>query len=132
MVTPAGIIGTVVGNGTRGDPDGVQATSAGFSEPGSLVCDSAGNLYIASQNIGAIYRLSGGIINRISGTGNGTPADGMPALAAYFFGNGIKIDRNGDIYAADMANNAIRKLILNSMPTAWPESALRWERRRGT
>lgn len=119
MVNPAGIISTVVGNGTFGRPNGVSATSTGFSAPASMSVDSAGNLYIASNDYGDIYEVAGGIITRIEGsTGTSSLADGTPALSAYFFSSGIKIDASGDIFAADLANNTIRELILNS-PTGF-------------
>ncbi len=114
MVTPQGIISTVVGNGTLASPDGVQATAAGFSTAGSMVFDAAGNLYIASRNYSEIYRLSGGVIHRLLGTSTGSLADGTPALSTSFFTESLKIDQNGDIYAVDSFNNTVRKLILNS------------------
>jgi uncharacterized protein (TIGR03437 family) len=120
MVSATGIITTAVGNGTFGRPDGVPANATGFSEAGSMAFDSAGNLYIASQNYGDIYRYqpSSKIIRRISGTGNSALTDGTPAISVNFFSDGIKVDQNGDIYAADSGNNAIRKLQVNT-PTGF-------------
>lgn len=118
MVGLNGIITTVVGNGAFGDPDSVSPTSSGFSTPVGLATDAAGNLYIASNDLPSIYRVSGGTIRRISSGAGDSLNDGTPALSAGFFGNGLKVDSNGDVYAADSSGNAVRKLILNS-PTAF-------------
>jgi len=40
-----------------------------------MVCDSAGNLYIASASYGDVYRLSGGIIRRILAGGSSLLVD---------------------------------------------------------
>lgn len=117
MVSPAGLISTVVGNGQFGSPDGVQATAAPFSAPGAMTFDTAGNLYIASQNFGRIYRVAGGIIRVISGASSSPLVDGTPALSASFFTTGLRVDGNGDLYAVDSFNNTVRKLLLNSPST---------------
>jgi len=115
MVTPAGNISTVVGNGTFGLPkDGVQATSTPFPTPTSLTADSSGNLYIACLDYGNIYRLSGTILSLVSGGGNNSPDDGVPALSTSFFSTGIKVDQNGDLYAVDPGDSKVWKSILNS------------------
>src|SRR5262249_49317907 len=47
-VTPAGIISTVAGNGTRGfSGDGVAAVNAQLASPFGVAADSSGNLFIA-------------------------------------------------------------------------------------
>ncbi len=116
MVSPAGIITTVAGNGTFGSPgDGAQAKSAVLSGIVSIAVDAADNVFLASQNYGYVYRLSGGVIRRINGfTAGNTPTDGTPAGSLYFFVRSLKVDSNGDIYAVDSGSNMIRKLVLNS------------------
>jgi uncharacterized protein (TIGR03437 family) len=116
MVSPQGILTTFAGTGTLGNPDGVPVTSA-FADANAMVCDAAGNLYVAGYSFDAIYRISGGTVQRISGTSGISLADGTPALSAAFTAYGLKIDANGDLYAADPAYNVVRKLVLNS-PTA--------------
>jgi uncharacterized protein (TIGR03437 family) len=113
MVDRQGIISTVVGNGTFGHADGAPATSA-FSVPGPLAFDAAGNLYVASQSYGELYRLTSGLMRRIAGSGANPPADGAPALASSIYTYGMKIDANNDIYSVDVASSTVRKLILNS------------------
>jgi uncharacterized protein (TIGR03437 family) len=115
MVSTNGIITTVVGNGTAGDPvDGTAAKSGPFAGAAAITGDAAGNIYMTSGTY--IYRVdSSGIIRRISGGGNGALADGAPASATIgFSGLGLKVDGNGDLYVADGASSLVRKLILNS------------------
>jgi uncharacterized protein (TIGR03437 family) len=118
MVSPQGIITTVVGNGRLGIPaDGASATGGPFSDAESLAVDQTGNLYIGSRTYNEIYVLTGGTIRRISGVYIGSLADGSPALGAVFRADGMKVDANGDVYVADAGNNIIRRLVLNS-PTS--------------
>ncbi len=118
MVSPQGIISTVVGNGKFGVPGaGVPAASSPFSDAVSMAADGAGNLYISSFTFDQIYVLSGGAIRQITG-GGGAPVDGAPAANASFRSDGLKVDGNGDLYAASGNLNQVWKLILNS-PTAF-------------
>jgi hypothetical protein len=51
MVTTAGIISTIAGNGTNGySGDGAEATGAALSNPQSVVLDSQGNVFISDRN----------------------------------------------------------------------------------
>ncbi|HEX8920828.1 MAG TPA: hypothetical protein VF766_05090, partial [Pyrinomonadaceae bacterium] len=68
-VTPAGIISTIVGNGTLGySGDGGPATAATMYEPGGLALDVAGNLYIAEVGNNVIRKVTTtGIIQTVAG-----------------------------------------------------------------
>ena len=58
MVSPAGIITTVAGDGTQGySGDGGPATSAQFGSVSGLAIDRSGNLYIADQLYNAVRLL---------------------------------------------------------------------------
>jgi uncharacterized protein (TIGR03437 family) len=82
MVTPAGAISTVAGNGTMGNSgDGSLATSAGL-DPASIAVDAAGNIYVATgQKIRKILASPPTFLNpspngtaSLSGTSGGKPA----------------------------------------------------------
>jgi sugar lactone lactonase YvrE len=105
MVSPAGVMSTVAGNGTSGfSGDGGAATSAQLSQPAGLAIDSAGNLYIADSNNGAVRKVtSAGIISTVAGTGtSGFSGDGGAATSAKMMAPfAVALDSAGNLYIAD-------------------------------
>jgi sugar lactone lactonase YvrE len=62
MVTPAGAISTVAGNGTAGySGNNGPAASASLNGPKGLAVDAVGNLYIADSNNNRVRKVSGGM-----------------------------------------------------------------------
>ena len=116
VTAATGIISTVAGNGNAGQTvvDGVAATASVVEEPEELAFDSAGNLYISTNNMIREVNSGSGIIHTVAGlntaafgfSGDGGPAgnvstplgDGGPASAAYI-GNplGLAMDAAGDL-----------------------------------
>src|SRR5439155_19061057 len=101
MVSPAGIITTVAGNGTQlPSGDGGRATSAGLYGPEGVAVDAAGNLFIA-DDCGCIRKVTPtGIITTVAG---GTSA-------GLFYPEGIAVDAAGNLFIADTGNYRIRKV----------------------
>ena len=120
MVSPAGLIYTVAGNGMEvHSGDGGPATAAGICRPGGVAFDLLGNLYIAEStdtfdNGPWIRKVNtSGIITTFAGCGiNGYAGDGGPALGAGFVGGvmDIEVGPTGVIYIADAGNQRIRKI----------------------
>jgi len=118
----SGLITTVAGNGQHGNslagPDSVVGTSITLGWPSGLALDGKGNLFIADQTNNAIrvLNLQTGLIRRIAGTGQHSDdnpgGNGGPATqAALGYPIGLVLDpATGDLYFADMHNNAIRKI----------------------
>jgi uncharacterized protein (TIGR03437 family) len=111
-VAPNGIITTFAGNGQAGNSgDGGPATAARVGVPNGLALDSAGNLYIATNNCNCVRRVSpSGIITRYAGgTRSGFGGDGGSALnAAFSFLNGLAVDSRDNVYIADFGNQRVR------------------------
>jgi uncharacterized protein (TIGR03437 family) len=113
IVTPAGTINTVAGNGLPGySGDGGTATSAQVGNPVGIAVDAAGNLYISdgSTRIRKVY-TSGLILTIAGGATPGYSGDGGQALNAQLSApSALSIDATGNLYVADTANNAVRLL----------------------
>ncbi len=114
MISPAGIITTVAGNGFRGYlGDGLAATAASFYYPVAVAADRSGNLYIADADNSRIRQVNNaGMVSTVAGDGVfGSSGDGSPATAAQL-GNpsGVWVDNDGNIFIADGLNNRIRKV----------------------
>ncbi|MCL2659966.1 MAG: Ig-like domain repeat protein, partial [Acidobacteriaceae bacterium] len=130
----SGIITTVAGNGTAcpvgtnfttgtACGDGGAATSAtlNFGTNGTVVLDSAGNLYIADFNNSVVRKVdTTGTISTVAGTGTNCTAyssatnycdDNSQATAARL-GQPIAValDAAGDIYITDRTNSIVRKV----------------------
>jgi trimeric autotransporter adhesin len=113
-VTVAGVISTVVGNGTNGfSGDGGQATAAQLNWPTAVAIDFVGNLFIADSENDRIRKVTvAGVTSTVAGNGTrGFNGDGGQATAAQlYYPNGVAIDSSGNLYIADSRNNRIRKV----------------------
>jgi uncharacterized protein (TIGR03437 family) len=112
-VTAAGLISTVAGNGIAGySGDGGPATSAQVGNPVGVAVDGVGNIFTvdASNRVRQVY--PNGSIATIAGNGSrGYTGDGGPATQAQLNApSAIALGKNGNLYVADMANNAVRLL----------------------
>jgi uncharacterized protein YjiK len=118
-VSSNGIITTIIGNGILGySGDGGPADHAQLNDPRGLALDTSGNLYIADSDNNRIRKVdTNGIISTVAGNGaSGYGGDGGPATEAMLdFPEGVAIDKSGNLYIADTANNRIRKVDTNGI-----------------
>jgi uncharacterized protein (TIGR03437 family) len=120
-VNPAGVISTVVGNGTKGfSGDGGAATAAMLNLFGAhtgLGVDSAGNLYIPDVANHRVRKVdTAGLITTVAGNGiAGFSGDGGSATSAGLNNpNDVAVDIAGNFYIADASNNRVRKVTTGS------------------
>ncbi|RFZ85739.1 hypothetical protein DYU05_09125 [Mucilaginibacter terrenus] len=108
-VTPAGVVSTFAGEGSFGYDEG-PAALATFAFPAGVAVDAAGNVYVADLNNNAIRKISNGIVTTLTGKAGQGFINGTLAEAKFNHPFGITISSSGDIFVADQANNAIRKI----------------------
>jgi hypothetical protein len=121
----AGVITTVVGNGTAGfSGDGGPATSAGLAYPTGVAVDGGGNLFIADASNRRIRRVAAdtGIITTVAGNGGcdyTNSGDGGPATSVGLcYLKAVAVDGVGNLLIA--TGSHIRLVAAPTQPTPLP------------
>ena len=118
-MSTSGTLTLLAGTGRMGYAgDGGPAVKAQFNNPQGVAIDYLGNIYVADTGNSLIRIITpDGNINLFAGNvSNGQPTsgwtgDGGPAIGAQLqLPVGIAVDGAGNLYIADSANNAIRKI----------------------
>jgi uncharacterized protein (TIGR03437 family) len=119
-MTSGGTLTVVAGNSRAGfSGDGGPAVNAELNFPQGLAFDPAGNLYIAdSKNNRVRIVTRDGLINTFAGSGQISPGGGPssyndngPATNGLLhLPSGVAVDKNGNVYIADTADNTIRQV----------------------
>ena len=92
-----------------GDKDG-KSSEAQFNEPFGLAFDHKGNLFVSDVKnfrIRVIYPQ--GEVQTLAGSAPGYK-DGDGAEALFNFPSGMAVDKDDNLYVADIANQRIRKI----------------------
>jgi hypothetical protein len=109
LVTSAGVVTTLAGDGTPGMIDGPCAT-ARFGIPHALAADAAGNVYVSdggNQRLRRIDVSSGCVVETLAGDGTAGYADGAGDAAEFFGAEGIDVTADGKtLYVADGDNGS--------------------------
>jgi hypothetical protein len=116
-VTPEGIITTIAGADTTHPffyGEGIPATDAFLYGPSDVAIAGDGTLIVADAYNTVIRRIDdSGIITTLAGKGNnpGFGGDnGVPGESRINYPVSLAVDRNGNIFFADILNNRIRKI----------------------
>jgi len=106
-ITTSGIVSTFTGGDSTGYRDG-QPRQALFSFIQDMVIDQDGNIYLSDGN--RIRKVTAqGIVSTLAGSTPGYQ-DGDAISAKFFSPTGLGIDKQGNIYVADLSNHRIRKI----------------------
>lgn len=111
LISPSGITSVFAGNGVRGSfGDGRQASTAEVNNPGTLLFDTAGNLYIADLSNDRVRRIApNGVISNFAGSGTvGAGGDGGYAIDANLNLQAIALDPQNNVIIADGGNYRVR------------------------
>jgi sugar lactone lactonase YvrE len=98
-------------------PGGTISTVARMTA-GGVAADTSGNVYISDVTLHRVVRVDpSGLVSVIAGTGGaGFAGDGGPATSAQLNSpGGLAIDKQGNIYIADMGNHRIRMVRLDAV-----------------
>jgi hypothetical protein len=114
-VTPAGVVTTLAGlAGVPGSADGTGSV-ARFNEANGVAVDTNGNVYVADWGNHTIRKVTpvgtNWKVTTLAGKA-GSPGfvNGTGTNAQFNYPNGVAVDTNGNVYVADTANAAIRKV----------------------
>jgi uncharacterized protein (TIGR03437 family) len=114
LVTPARTIRTVAGTGTGGaSPEGTMPLVAQLRGPRAVCADRSGNLYIVDTSNHRVLRLApGGPLQTAAGNGSkgGAGDEGAARFAQLNTPSACATDSAGNLFIADTANHAIRKV----------------------
>ncbi len=99
----------------------IQGTSVSIGAPISVAADERGNVYFASPDLNAVFKLDpSGLLARVAGSSRlGYSGDGGPATAAnmnLWFGNasavssGLAVENAGNLFLADTTNHCVRRV----------------------
>lgn len=109
-ITPDGTVSTFAGGNGVGYADGKGATVK-FYNPSGLVIDAQGNIYVADKGNNVIRKIiADGTVSTVAGIKTAGYADAAATLAQFNNPSAVTVDGQGNLYVADMGNNAIRKI----------------------
>ena len=111
-ITPEGMVWTVAGipDVTKGE-DG-RANVAKFSGPDGIAVDKSGNIFVSDSLEQTIRQITpDGMVTTLAGeAGKEDGADGVGKAAHFDNPHGLAVDKLGNVYVADSANSAVRKI----------------------
>ncbi|MEI8291458.1 MAG: hypothetical protein WCH99_18465 [Verrucomicrobiota bacterium] len=111
-ITPGGVVSTLAGSaGNTGSVDGTGG-AARFKNPNGVAVDNSGYVYVADYGNYTIRKITpGGAVSTVAGSaGSRGTADGVGAVARFFYPAGIAVNNAGILYVADTSNHTIRKI----------------------
>ncbi len=121
LVDPNHKISTFAGlSGSPGQADGVGA-EARLNQPGGLVLDGSGTLYVADtfNNAIRVVTADGSVTTLAGSLGVIGSADGFGDTARFHYPKGIVLDPAGSLYVGDVQNDCVRRVSLSGEVTTF-------------
>ena len=112
FVTPAGVVSLLAGtSGQQGSTNGSYAVAL-FRQPRAVALDTAENLYVADTGNSLIRKITpAGVVTTLAGSATTQGYTDATGTAAVFNSpQALVVDVSGNVYVADTANSAIRKI----------------------
>jgi sugar lactone lactonase YvrE len=107
----AGTVTDFAGNqASNGYLDG-PAASALFHNPQAVAVDASGNVYVADEGNYRLRKISSGTVSTVAGNGIAGLVNGPTTCAEFWNPTGIALDASGNVYASELANEDIRKVL---------------------
>jgi sugar lactone lactonase YvrE len=109
-IAPGGVTSTIAGEeGVSGSANGPLGL---FNSPLGLAVDASNNVFVADTDNNTIREIaSGGGLSTVAATARfAGSADGVSNAAQFDNPIGLAVDASGNVYVADVFNNAIRKM----------------------
>jgi sugar lactone lactonase YvrE len=124
-ISPTGVVSLVAGSsGLGGSTDGT-GTGALFNQPGGIVINSSGILFVADTGNSTIRQIApGGIVTTFAGSvANKSYKDGTGTAAWFNSPVGIAVDGFNNLFVADSKNMVIRKITPLAVVTTFAGAA---------
>jgi len=124
-ISPTGVVSLVAGSaGLGGSTDGT-GTVALFNQPGGIVINSSGILFVSDTGNSTIRQIApGGIVTTFAGSvANKSYKDGTGTAAWFNSPVGIAVDGFNNLFVADSKNTVIRKISLTGTVTTFAGAA---------
>ena len=127
------VVSTFAGSGAKGYKDG-SGTIAEFNFPTGLAFDGAGNLFVSEEGNDDVRKITqDGVVSTIAGNRIQGSDNGNGASASFWNPTGLAVDKTGNIFVTDYANNLIRKIDpLNNVTTFAGQRAIGFNNGQGT
>ena len=119
-INASGTISTIAGTGVAGYNGDTVAINSELNNPTGVAADARGNVYIADYGNNRVRKIdTAGRISTIAGTGIARfwGDNGYADTAMLNGPSAVAVDKNGNIYIADKANQRVRKIDINGIIT---------------
>jgi alpha-tubulin suppressor-like RCC1 family protein len=118
-ISPAGMVSTVAGSGAVGNTDGA-ANVATFDRPSGIFVDANCNIFVTQYNGNVVRKVdANGVVSTYAGSSTSGFVNGLGTAARFATAFGIDGDGLGNLYVADLANHAVRKITTAANSCAW-------------